>query len=65
MGKKKSKIIIKEAERLGFKDFQKYTFFGQRKGGAVIKKLTALSELQKEIVQRLGFDERIYLQLET
>ena len=37
MGKKKSKQIQKEAEVLGFKNLQKYTFFGQRKGGAVIK----------------------------
>jgi hypothetical protein len=40
MGKKKSKKIQKEAEILGFKDLQKYTFFGRRKGGAVIKKDT-------------------------
>ena len=37
MGKKKSKQIIKEAEILGFKNLQKYTFFGQRKGGAILK----------------------------
>jgi len=37
LGKKKSKKIIEEAETLGFKNFQKYTFFGQRKGGAFIK----------------------------
>jgi len=37
MGKKKSKQIIKEAETLGFKNLQKYTFFGQRKGGAILK----------------------------
>jgi hypothetical protein len=37
MGKKKSKMIIKEAETLGFKNFPKYTFFGQRKGGALFK----------------------------
>jgi len=40
MGKKKSKKIIKEAEVLGFKNLQKFTFFGQRKGGAIIKKET-------------------------
>lgn len=40
MGKKKSQQIQKEAETLGFKNFQKYTFFGQRKGGAVFKKDT-------------------------
>lgn len=34
-------------------------------GGTVIKKLTALSELQKEILRRLGLDETAYLQLET
>ena len=37
MGKKKSKQIIKEAESLGFKTLQKYTFFGQRGGGSLIK----------------------------
>ena len=37
MGKKKSKKIQKEAEVLGFKNMQKYTFFGQRKGGAILK----------------------------
>ena len=40
MGKKKSKKIQKEAEILGFKNLQKYTFFGRRKGGAVFKKDT-------------------------
>ena len=34
-------------------------------GGTVIKKLTTLSELQKEILQRLGLDETVYQQLET
>jgi transposase len=34
-------------------------------GGSVIKKLTALSELQKEILQRLGLDETVYQKLET
>jgi transposase len=34
-------------------------------GGSIIKKLTALSELQKEILRRLGLDETAYLQLET
>jgi len=37
MGKKKSKEIQKEAEILGLKNLQKYTFFGQRKGGAILK----------------------------
>ncbi len=40
MGKKKSKKIQKEAEILGFKDLQKYTFFGRRKGGAIFFKDT-------------------------
>jgi hypothetical protein len=34
-------------------------------GGTVIRKLTALSDLQKEILQRLGLDETAYLKLET
>jgi transposase len=34
-------------------------------GGTVIRKLTALSALQKEILQRLGLDETAYLKLET
>ncbi|MCP4651973.1 MAG: IS1634 family transposase [Candidatus Omnitrophica bacterium] len=34
-------------------------------GGNDIIKLTALSELQKEILQRSGLDENVYLQLET
>lgn len=38
MGKKKSKEIQKEAEKLGFKNLQKYTFYGRRKGGAVFFK---------------------------
>ena len=37
MGKKKAKEIQKKAETLGLKNVQKYTFFGQRKGGAVLK----------------------------
>jgi len=37
MGKAKSKKIKKEAEILGFKNLQKYTFFGQRKGLAILK----------------------------
>ena len=40
MGKKKSKKIQKEAEILGFKNLQKYTFFGRRKGGAIFFKDT-------------------------
>jgi len=35
------------------------------RGGTVIKKLTTLSALQKEILQRLGLNETVYLQLET
>jgi hypothetical protein len=37
MGKKKLKEIQKEVETLGLKNLQKYTFFGQRKGGTVLK----------------------------
>jgi len=37
MGKKKSKKIKKEAEILGFKNLQKYTFYGQRKGKVILK----------------------------
>ncbi|MFX1388744.1 MAG: hypothetical protein ACFE9Z_01620 [Promethearchaeota archaeon] len=37
MGKKKSKEIQKKAETLGLKSLQKYTFFGQRKGAAILK----------------------------
>ena len=40
MGKKKAKEIQKKAETLGLTNLQKYTFFGQRKGGAVLKKET-------------------------
>ncbi len=37
MGKKKAKEIQKKAETLGLKNLQKYSFFGQRKGAAVLK----------------------------
>ncbi len=37
MGKKKAKEIQKKAETLGLKNLQKYTFFGQRKGAAILK----------------------------
>ncbi len=37
MGKKKAKEIQKKAETLGLKNLQKYTFYGQRKGGAILK----------------------------
>lgn len=42
-----------------------YLTMVKRPGGSIIKKLTALSELQKEILRRLGLDETAYLQLET
>ena len=37
MGKKKAKEIQKKAETLGLMNLQKNTFFGQRKGGAILK----------------------------
>ena len=63
MGKKKAKEIQKEAETLGFKNLQKYTFFGSRKGAIILKtetkKRTFKHNIPKFIIKIIEWLESI------